>query len=224
MFAKLENLLPAGVLAKIHELMPLASFDDGSVTAGNLAASTKKNRQMRTNDDPARKIMQLVQQALGRDERFVTLTVPRRMHLAFNRYDVGMEYGPHHDAGVVGYGVEGAVRSDISMTVFLNEPQEYDGGTLHIITPYGEQQVKLPAGSAVIYPGNLTHWVTPITRGTRLAAFGWIQSMIRNPEQRRIVADLNRLRRRLAESDLDRETQQLAANAYQDMMRQWAET
>jgi PKHD-type hydroxylase len=223
LFAQIDGILTPAELEKAHALIRQTQFDDGSATVGAIAASRKRNLQMRANSEPARQLAAMVQQALLQNDEFTRLTVPRRMHIAFNRYEAGMEYGPHHDAGVVGVGMDRAVRTDISMTLFLNHPTDYDGGVLTIDTPFGMQEVKLPAGSAIVYPGNLRHWVTPVTRGARLATIGWVQSMIRNPEQRRIVSDLNLLRRYLVTSKADEDMQQTAANAYQDLLRQWAE-
>lgn len=223
MFAEIDNVLTADELAKARMLIGRCQFDDGSATSGAIAGGRKRNLQMRAAGDVARELAALVQRALLEHDEFTRLAVPRRLHLAFNRYEQGMEYGPHFDAGVVGSGMERALRTDISMTLFLNDPADYDEGVLHIDTPFGEQEVKLPAGSAILYPGNLRHWVTPVTRGARLAAFGWVQSMIRHPEQRRIVADLNLVRRHLVQTGADAEMQQTAANAYQDLLRQWAE-
>lgn len=223
MFAEIDAVLTPDELAKARMLISRCQFDDGGATSGAIAAGRKRNLQMRASGDVAREAAALIQRALLEHDEFARLAVPRRLHLAFNRYEQGMEYGPHFDAGVVGSGMERALRTDVSMTLFLNDPGDYDGGVLHIETPFGEQQAKLPAGSAILYPGNLRHWVTPVTRGARLAAFGWIQSMIRSPEQRRIVSDLNLVRRRLVETGADVQMQQTASNAYQNLMRQWAE-
>jgi PKHD-type hydroxylase len=223
MFAQIDGILSPAELAKAQALIRETQFDDGVATAGAIAAGRKRNLQMRASGEPAKQVAAIVQNALLHNDEFTRLTVPRRMHVAFNRYDAGMEYGPHFDAGVVGAGMERAVRTDISMTLFLNGPGDYDGGVLTIQTDFGTQEVKLPAGSAVLYPGNLRHWVTPVTRGSRLATIGWVQSMVRNSEQRRIVSDLNLLRRHLITSKADEDMQQLAANAYQDLLRQWAE-
>ncbi|MGF1625794.1 MAG: Fe2+-dependent dioxygenase [Alphaproteobacteria bacterium] len=223
MFAQIDGILTPAELGKAHALIRQTQFDDGSATSGAIAAGRKHNLQMRASGEPAKQVAAIVQQALLQNDDFTRLTVPRRMHIAFNRYEVGMQYGAHYDAGVVGSGMERAVRTDISMTLFLNSPADYDGGVLHIATEFGEQEVKLPAGSAILYPGNLRHWVSPVTRGARLATIGWVQSMVRNSEQRRIVSDLNLLRRHMVASKADEEMQQLAANAYQDLLRQWAE-
>lgn len=223
MFAQLDGILSPTELAQLRAVIGQTKFDDGSATSGAIAAGRKNNLQMRASGDAAMRVASTVQTALLQHDEFTRLTVPRRMHMAFNRYDVGMEYGAHFDAGVVGSSMERAVRTDISMTLFLNNPQDYDGGVLHIVTDFGEQEVKLPAGSAVLYPGNLRHWVTPVTRGSRLATIGWVQSMVRNSEHRRIVSDLNLLRRYLVQNKADEEMQQTAANAYQDLLRQWAE-
>ncbi|MEZ5667670.1 MAG: Fe2+-dependent dioxygenase [Alphaproteobacteria bacterium] len=223
MFAQIDGLLSPQQLERLRGLVTQTQFDDGSATSGRIAAGRKRNLQMRATGEPAQQAAVMVQQAVLSSDEFVRLTVPRRLHLAFNRYEPGMEYGAHFDAGVVGASMERALRTDISMTLFLNHPTDYDGGVLHIDTAFGEQEIKLPAGSAILYPGNLRHWVTPVTRGARLAAFGWVQSMVRNAEQRRIVSDLNLLRRRLAETEADEELQQLASCGYQDLLRQWAD-
>lgn len=218
----ISGILTPGELSELRTLLAMAAFDDGAATSGAIAGGSKKNLQARVAE-PTQKAATLVQRALLDHGEFVAATLPRRMHLAFNRYDVGMQYGPHHDAALVGHGGDRAVRTDISMTLFLSAPADYDGGELMIDSPFGESKVKLPAGSAVLYPGNLRHWVAPITRGSRLAAFGWIHSLIRGDERRKLVGDLDRLRRKLVELDVDRDVQQLAATCYQNLMRHWAE-
>ena len=223
MFAQIDGILRPNELAKLRMLINQNQFDDGSATSGAIAASRKKNLQMRAGSESAAQVAGTVQNALLQNDEFTRLTVPRRMHVAFNRYDIGMEYGSHFDAGVVGTGMERAVRTDISLTLFLNSPSDYDGGVLTIETEFGAHEVKLPAGSAILYPGNLSHRVTPVTRGSRLAMIGWVQSMVRNSEQRRIVSDANLIRRHMISSHAPEDMQQKAANVYQDLLRQWAE-
>lgn len=223
MFVQIDGILSPNELRELRGLIAQSQFDDGSATSGAIAAARKKNLQMRAGGPAAAKVGQIVQGALMRSDEFTRHAIPRRLHVMFNRYDIGMEYGPHFDAGVVGNGMERAVRTDISLTLFLSAPGDYDGGELRIESDFGEQVVKLPAGSAILYPGNLRHWVTPVTRGSRLAMIGWVQSMIPNPAQRRIVSEMNLVRRHLIESAADEAMQQRASNVYQDLMRQWVQ-
>ena len=149
--------------------------------------------------------------------------MPKRVHLNINKYDEGMRYDDHTDAGLVGMFPHNAARTDMSMTLFLNEPTDYDGGELVVQLPTNVERIKLPAGDAVLYSGGLIHRVEPITRGRRLGAFAWVESMIRDPLQRQLVYDLQVLRTDMADKGADPEHINAVDNCYNNLIRMWAE-
>jgi len=200
---------------------------DGSSTAGAQALTQKNNRQLAQGSDISRALQAMVLQALKRDPLFFSAALPRRiLPPLFNRYGGERNaYGPHVDGAVLRVPSTGEwLRTDVSCTVFLSDPAEYDGGELLVQDTYGSRGVKLAAGDAVLYPGTSVHQVTPVTRGERLASFFWIESMVRSGEQRSILFDLDmnllRLREQLGETP---ETTALTG-VYHNLLRQWAQT
>ena len=232
MLLHLKNLLTPAELAKArHLLRDDAPWTSGSRSAG-AQALTQKNNQQLVQDSPASRTLQaLVLAAVQRDPLFFSATLPRRIfHPLFNRYSGSFNhYGPHIDGAVLRlHDPQEWLRSDLSCTVFLSAPEEYDGGEL-VLQEFGdehqvERQIKCPAGDAVLYPGTRVHEVRPVTRGVRLASFFWIESMVRHEEQRRILLDLDmnllQLRRQLGETP---ETTALTG-VYHNLLRQWAHT
>ncbi|XAL98980.1 Fe2+-dependent dioxygenase [Phycisphaeraceae bacterium D3-23] len=183
-----RNVLSAAQLAELKQALAGADFADGSKTAGPAIRHLKKNLQL---DDPEANLRlgRQVLDALWRHEMLNAWAVPRRYATPlFSRYQPGMAYGAHVDAGLMG----GAnpMRTDISITVFLNEPSEYEGGELVIEIPGGQYQVKFAAGDAVAYPTFSLHRVNPVTSGERLVAVTWAQSVLRDPEARKLHFDL----------------------------------
>ena len=219
-------LLPADTVRDMRTLLDTAPWVDGRGTAGAQAAQVKRNEQLDPVAEPARRLRRIVLGALDSSPEFLAAALPRKVFPPrFNRYGGTLDrYGPHVD-GAIRFGDGGArVRTDLSCTVFLSEPHAYDGGELCIRTPAGEQRVKLPAGHAVLYPGTHVHEVTPVTRGHRLAAFFWVESLVRGAEQRAVLWELDRaltaLRARHGESD---ETVALTGT-YHNLLRLWADT
>ena len=207
-----------------------ASWIDGRSSAGGQALAQKHNLQLAQDNDFCRSLQGLVLAAVQREPLLLSAALPRRIfHPLFNRYDTAhSHYGPHIDGAVLrsqtAQGTPEWVRSDLSCTVFLNDPQDYDGGELCVQDNGGERRFKLAAGDAVLYPGTRVHEVTPVTRGARLASFFWIESMVRSEEQRRILFDLDmnllKLRAQLGETA---ETTALTG-VYHNLLRQWANT
>lgn len=204
-----------------------APWMDGRSSAGAQAVTQKNNQQLAQDSAASRQLQALVLAALQRDPLFFSATLPRKIfNPLFNRYSGTANcYGAHVDGAVLHSSASGEwVRSDISCTLFLADPDTYEGGELTIHDSYGEQRVKLPAGDAVIYPGTSVHRVAPVTRGARIACFFWIESMVRHDEQRRLLFDLDmnllKLRQQHGESP---ETTALTG-VYHNLLRQWAST
>lgn len=204
-----------------------APWIDGRSSAGAQALAQKNNLQLAQDSDSCRTLQRLVLTAVQREPLLLSAALPRRIfHPLFNRYDnTHSHYGAHIDGAVLrSQASQEWVRSDLSCTLFLSDPQDYDGGELRVQAPGGERCFKFAAGDAILYPGTRVHEVTPVTRGVRLASFFWIESMVRSEEQRRILFDLDmnllQLRAQLGE------TAQTTAltGVYHNLLRQWANT
>jgi PKHD-type hydroxylase len=223
MLLTIPDLLDAAQLDEIRRLLADAPFVDGRYSAGADARQVKNNEEVDPGDGRLAALNRLVLMPLYRHPEFQAAALPRRLSGAFfARYQPGMHYGSHVDDPVMGP-EGGRYRTDVSITVFLGEPEDYDGGELVVETAFGEQSVKLPAGHAVLYPSSSLHRVTPVTRGQRLVAVAWAESMVREPGQRQILYDLYRvheeLRKQAPESAATRKTGHVRAN----LMRMWAE-
>ena len=227
MIIELPHLLCTDEVHQAQSLLAAAPWVDGRAGAGEQAAQVKNNAQLPHDCDVARSLRTMVLGALERSPAFFSAALPKRVFPPrLNRYGGQSNYyGPHID-GAVRYMPDSGqrVRTDISCTVFLSDPQSYDGGELCIADTFGEQTVKLPAGHMVLYPGTSLHQVRPVTRGYRLAAFFWIESMVRSDEQRRLLYELDMnllgLRQRHGETD---ETTALTG-CYHNLLRMWADT
>ena len=191
------DVLSSEELQAIRAQLAGANFADGASTAGWSAREVKKNLQV-TMDTPAyERLAAIVQQAFFRHGMLQAALLPKAStQPLFNRYGQGMQYGPHVDAAVMG-GMGSAVRSDIAITVFLSDPRSYDGGELVVNMNGLIGQFKLEAGSAIAYPANTLHHVTPVTRGARDAAVIWVQSQVRDPAQREVLWDLENAKRQI---------------------------
>lgn len=231
MLIHLKNLLSTDEVAHARRLLLAddAPWVDGARSAGGQAVQRKSNRQLAQDSPSAATLRELVLAALRRDPVFFSAALPRRIfNPLFNRYEgVANHYGQHVDGAVLHSQTSGEwVRSDLSCTVFLTEPDDYDGGELVVHGAPGEaaQRIKLPAGDAILYPGTSVHEVTPVTRGERLASFLWIESMVRSGEQRRLLFEMDMallaLRQRHGESP---EATRLTG-VYHNLLRQWAST
>jgi PKHD-type hydroxylase len=228
MVLHLPQLLSADeVLTARTLLSDDAPWIDGRSSAGGQALAQKHNLQLAQDSDHCRSLQRLVLAAVQREPLLLSAALPRRIFQPlFNRYDSQhSHYGPHIDGAVLrSQATQEWVRTDLSCTVFLSDPQDYDGGELRVQDHGGERSIKLAAGDAILYPGTQVHEVTPVTRGVRLASFFWIESMVRSQEQRRILFDLDmnllQLRAQLGE------TAQTTAltGIYHNLLRQWAST
>ena len=205
----------------LHE----APWSDGRATAGSQAAQAKNNQQLPSDSDAARALQELLTGALERTPRFLAAALPRQLFPPqFNRYaEAHNAYGPHVD-NAVRFAGNLRVRTDLSCTVFLSEPQEYEGGELVIHGAGAPQRVKLPAGHAVLYPGTSVHEVTPVTRGARLASFFWIESMVRGQEQRRLLLELDDAIMQLRSEHGESPAAIALTGTYHNLLRMWAST
>ncbi len=227
MLLTIEGVLAPEEIAQAHKLLQGVAWEDGRPGAGEQARQVKNNQQLPHDSAPARAIREMVLQGLERQPKFFSATLPKRIFPPrLNRYGgASNAYGNHIDGAVRYLPDTGQrVRTDVSCTLFLNDPQDYDGGELCLADTYGEQTVKLPAGDLVIYPGNSLHQVKPVTRGYRLACFFWIESMVRSDEQRRLLYELDMnllaIRQQRGESE---ETTALTG-VYHNLLRMWADT
>jgi len=227
MLLKIPQVLDADSVARAQALLTTAPWADGRTTAGRQAAQVKNNEQLQPGSEQHRELQALVLQALEKHPVFFSATLPKRvLPPLFNRYaGASNAYGSHVDQAVRYVpGSAQRVRTDISCTLFLSDPADYDGGDLVIDTTFGEQRVKLAAGDLVVYPGTSVHRVEPVTRGTRLASFFWIESMVRADEQRRLLYEMDMslmtLRGELGETP---ELVQLTGT-YHNLLRMWADT
>lgn len=227
MLLHVPDVLRPEELTQARALLAQGHWTDGRLTAGSQAAEVKRNEQLAADSEQARRLQALVLQALERHALFFSAALPKRvLPPLFNRYGgQSNHYGNHVDQAVRYIaGRNERVRTDISCTLFLAEPAEYEGGELVIEDTYGQQRIKLPAGHLVLYPGTSVHRVEPVTRGARLASFFWVESMVRSDEQRRLLFDMDmalvRLRGTHGESpDLVRLT-----GTYHNLLRLWADT
>lgn len=230
MLITLPELLSAHELQAAQQELVAAPWTDGAESAGQQARSVKNNQQLPHDCDAAQAIRTLVLNALNRSALFFSAALPLRTFTPrINRYgDQSNAYGQHIDNAIRLKALDGGqteyVRTDVSCTVFLNDPAEYDGGELTVSDTYGTRGVKLPAGHAVLYPGTSLHQVTPVTRGERLACFFWVQSMVRSDEQRRLLFDLDMSLLQLRSQHGEAPETTALTGTYHNLLRMWAET
>ncbi|MDB5449418.1 MAG: 2OG-Fe(II) oxygenase [Phenylobacterium sp.] len=224
MLLHIEGVLSPDQVAHCRQRLAASDWVDGRVTAGEQSARAKRNLQVPEGSDAARELGELILGALGRNPEFVSAALPLRVFPPlFNRYDAGMGFDTHVDnairfAGPVRY------RTDLSATLFLSDPGDYDGGELIVEDTYGEHAVKLAAGDLILYPASSLHRVAPITRGSRWAAFFWAQSMVKSDQRRTLLWTLDQAIRRLTPrvGQANPELVSLTAT-YHNLLRMWAE-
>lgn len=204
-----------------------AQWEDGKITAGTQSSEVKENAQLPLDSSAGEEIGNLILDRLSANELFISAALPARiMPPMFNRYGVGQTFGTHVDNSIRRVrGTSLRIRTDVSATLFLCEPDEYDGGELTIETNYGGHQVKLPAGHMVLYPSTSLHMVAPVTRGVRLASFFWIQSMVRDEGSRTILFDLDQTIQGIAAASGSNDPSAVRLmGIYHNLIRKWAET
>ena len=231
MFLQIPSVLSLEQVAAFRQRLTGASWADGRITAGYQSARAKQNLQLPESDPIARELGMEVRSALERNAAFFAAALPRRIFPPlFNCYRSGDGFGNHVD-NAVRYDRTGCrtcesgqpVRTDLSATLFLSAPADYDGGELVIEEPTGSQRVKLPAGDLVLYPATSLHRVEPVTRGARLASFFWIQSLVRLAEQRRVLLDLDFAIQKLERDHSGHSASVELVGVYHNLLRLWTD-
>lgn len=226
MLVTIEHVLTAVELAAVRDLLESSAWAGGELTAGSQAALAKNNRQLAEDAAHLPQLRRLVLGALQRNALFFTAALPARiLPPFFNCYEGTSNYYGNHVDGAMRAHPDGSgyVRADVSATLFLSPPEEYDGGVLTVEDTYGRQEIKLAAGSLVVYPASSVHQVTPVTRGRRLACFMFIQSMVRDAGQRRLLFDMDMALLQLRQTHGDTDPVVRLTGAYHNLLRRWAE-
>ena len=225
MMVHVPNVLTPEQVVRCREVFDRAAWADGRVTAGHQSAQVKRNLQLPENGPEARELGDLVLAALERSPLFISAVLPQRVFPPlFNRYDESMSFGSHVDNAIRPItGTSLRLRTDVSATLFLSDPESYDGGELVVEDTYGNHAVKLPAGDLIIYPSTSLHHVTPVTRGVRLASFFWVQSMIRDVSRRALLFDLDMSIMQLNKEVPNSPSLVMLTGVYHNLLRQWAE-
>jgi PKHD-type hydroxylase len=224
MILQIPDVLTAEQVAQARRMLQSADWVDGRVTAGHQSVKTKNNLQLPEDHPVARQLGDMILGALGRNALFVSAALPLRVFPPlFNCYQNGQSFGNHVDNAIRQVNGSGAtIRTDLSATLFLADPEEYEGGELMVEDTFGVHSVKLPSGHMVLYPASSLHNVTPVTKGARLASFFWIQSMLRDDGERTLLFDLDTAIQRLA-VDLPEHPAVVQLTAvYHNLLRRWA--
>ena len=225
MLLHVPKVLTDAQVARCRELMGRAPWVDGRVTAGHQSARAKDNRQIVEGSPEARELGDTIVGALERNPLFVSAALPLRVFPPlFNRYEPGMAFGSHVDNAVRQVtGTPFRLRTDLSITLFLSQPDEYDGGELVVEDTYGAHAVKLPAGDLILYPATSLHHVNAVTCGTRLASFFWIQSMVRDDGRRALLFDLDMAIGQVNQALPEHHAVIALTSCYHNLLRQWAD-
>ena len=222
MLTHIRGILDQEQLAVARRLIAAGRFTDGSASAGMAARRVKHNDELALKHTQLNELNNLVMGSLVKHPVYRSAAMPLKIAAPYYaRYTAGMSYGAHVDDPVMGLGAE-LYRSDISVTIFLNSPEDYDGGELVIQTSYGEQQVKLPAGDAVIYPSSSLHRVAEVSHGERLVAVSWIQSLVKEADKRALLHDMNLARETLLQEQPDTELTARVNHSYINLVRMWS--
>ena len=226
MLLALPHVLSATQVAEARRILEAAEWTDGRSTAGHQGARVKDNLQIPPNHPAARQVGEVILRALQQNPLFMSAALP--LHILppmFNRYSGGQTFGNHVDGSIRAVpGTGQRLRTDLSCTLFLAEPEDYDGGELIIEDTYGAKSVKLPAGHLILYPSTSLHQVTPVTRGTRLCSFFWLQSMVRDDGRRHLLFDLDLSIQRLGAELTTHPSVVQLTGVYHNLLRQWADT
>ncbi len=225
MLLHIPNVLNAEELKSIQKILHEANWVDGKVTAGTQSEQVKNNLQLSEDSEVAESARKIVLKALSRNALFFSAGLPKKIYPPlFNQYRGGMNFGNHIDNAVRTHAATGNhVRTDVSSTLFLSEPDSYEGGELVVEDTYGQQMVKLPAGDMVVYPGTSLHHVRPVTQGARIASFFWTQSMIRDDAQRTLLFDMDAAISTLRQQHGDSAAVVRLTGNYHNLIRMWAD-
>lgn len=225
MLLHVPELLTPDQIGECRRIMEQAAWTDGLSTAGSLAARSKRNLQLAEGSAELEALRGIVTEALWKNPMFFSAALPKEiLPPYFNRYENGGHYGNHIDNAIrYPHGSRHAVRTDVSTTVFLNDPDEYEGGELIVEDTYGTHEVKLAAGDAIVYPSTSQHRVEPVTKGVRIASFLWTQSLVRDPWRRAILFDLDMTILRLRQQHDDTPEIVALTGHYHKLLQLWAE-
>lgn len=224
MLITIDKVLSTDEVMQFRRHLDAATWQDGSATAGSLAKHVKRNEQLADDDPVAIELSNQILRRIGQIPTFIAAALPKQIYPPrFNRYAGGGTYGTHVDNAVMPIPrTQTLLRSDLSATLFLSEPTEYDGGELEIETQFGAQSVKLAAGDMVLYPSSSLHRVTPVTRGARIASFFWIQSMVADESERTMLFDLDRTIQSLTATHAHDDPHVLSLTGiYHNLLRHW---
>lgn len=225
MLVHIPAVLQGESLAAVQALLARAEWTDGRITAGHQSAQVKRNLQIPESSPVASELQSQVLEALKKSAHFVSAVLPKEIFPPlFNRYDEGMSFGSHVDNAIRVTPQTGMqLRTDVSATLFLSDPDSYEGGELVVEDTFGTHAIKLPAGDLVIYPSSSLHHVTEVTRGSRLASFFWVQSLVRDASRRAILFDLDLAVIQLRGQAGAAQTSVLLTGVYHNLLRQWSE-
>jgi PKHD-type hydroxylase len=225
MLLQIPDVLTVEQIAQCRQALDEAEWIDGRITAGYQSGRTKDNLQLAEDHPVARRLGDLVLAALQCNSLFMGAALPLRVFPPlFNKYQGGQSFGTHVDNAVRQVaGTPHRIRTDLSATLFLAHPEEYDGGELIVEDTYGIHQIKLPAGYLVLYPSTSLHQVRPVTRGARIASFFWIQSMVRDDGRRTLLFDLDMAIQRLSQDLADHPSTVQLTGVYHNLLRRWAD-
>ena len=225
MIVTVADVLDAVQVAAARRTLDGARWVDGKVTAGHQSAAAKHNAQVAEDDPAAIEVGQTILSQLAANPLFVSAALPRHIFPPlFNRYAGGQSFGTHIDNAIRLHRPSGMrIRSDLSATLFLSAPEDYDGGELVVEDVYGVQRIKVPAGHMALYPASSLHHVTPVTRGARVASFFWIQSLVRDDGQRTLLFDLDRATQQAGAALADGAVAVQLAGVYHNLLRRWAD-
>jgi PKHD-type hydroxylase len=225
MLLAIPDVLSAAQVSQARQILDSALWVDGKVTAGHQSAQVKDNQQLREGSAESQQLAELMLTALGQNAMFISAALPLRVFPPlFNKYTGGQSFGTHVDNAIRQVpGTGHRIRTDLSATLFLAQPEEYDGGELVVEDTYGVHSVKLPAGHMVLYPSTSLHHVRPVTRGARIASFFWIQSMVRDDGERTLLFDLDAAIQRVSRDAPASPSAVQLTGIYHNLMRRWAD-
>ncbi len=224
MILAIPDVLTREEVTKARSLLEATEWVDGRITAGHQGARVKNNQQLPPNSQVAAQVGELILQALEVNPLFLSAALP--LHILppmFNRYSGGQTFGTHVDGSIRSLPNGQRIRTDLSCTLFFNDPEEYEGGELIVEDTYGSKSVKLPAGQMILYPSTSLHQVTPVTKGTRLCSFFWLQSLIRQDNRRAILFDMDIAIQRLGAENALHPSVVSLTGVYHNLLREWAE-
>jgi len=226
MLIRIPHVLSSAQVAECREALMGADWGEGKATAGYLSSRVKDNTQVPEGHPIARRLGDMILDALDKNQLFISAALPLKVvPPLFNRYSGGQSYGGHVDGAIRPvFGTPHRVRTDLSATLFLSEPQDYDGGELVVQDLLGESRIKFPAGDMVLYPGTSVHRVEPVSKGTRLAAFFWIQSMVREDAKRQLLFQIDTALQQLGRDVPEHGALVQLMGVYHNLLRLWSDT